>query len=172
MDYQDRMILVQEEPRGPSQLVEIPVPAQVVQRVQLPDVQQLRSTLDNNIIIKAIRLITDKTLTNAPTIGTANATLGELRKISLVLYCEGWEKGQLIPILTLNDTADADAANATTIPYRNKTTRFNNWKNVDWSKSYLQYSNGTSSSGSAYSVLLEVEYVKLNSLGQEIIGPS
>jgi hypothetical protein len=84
------------------------------------------------------------------------------------LYCEGWEKGQLIPLLTLNDTF----TEASGIGFRPHTTYFDNWKNVDWSKSFLQYSNGTPSSGVAYNVILEAEYVKLDAHNQEIIGPS
>lgn len=161
-----------EEPRGPSQLVEIPVTANGLQRVNLPDIQQLRSYIGQDIIIKAMRLITPKVLTNAPTNGGATSPIAELRKISLVIYCEGWEKAQLIPILTLNDMADADATAATTIPYRNRTTRFDDWKNVDWSKSFLQYSNSTVSANTPYTVLIEVEYVKLDAQGKPIIGPA
>lgn len=172
MEPNKNVILVTQEPRGPSQLIEIPIPAQAVQRVALPDVQQLRSMVGQIIIIKALRLISAKVLATAPTLGLTNAALAELKKISLVLYSEGWEKGELIPILTLNDMADTDSANASTVPFRNATTRFNDWKNVDWSKSYLQYSNGTPSSGAAYSVLIEAEYIKLDSNGREIVGPS
>lgn len=160
--------LVQEEPRGPSQLIEIPVPALAVQRVPIPDIQQLRSQVGQTIIIKALRLIPATLLTNAPTIGGVNAPLTELVKISLVLYCEGWEKGQLIPILTLCDTF----TEASGVPFRPQTMMFDNWKNVDWSKSYLQYSNGTPSSGVAYTVVLEAQYVKLDAQNQEIVGPS
>lgn len=159
---------MQEEPRGPSQLIEIPVPALAVQRVQIPDIQQLRSQVGQTIIIKAIRLIPATLLTNAPTIGGVNAPLTELVKISLVIYCEGWEKGQLIPILTLCDTF----TEASGVPFRPRTMMFDNWKNVDWSKSYLQYSNGTPSSGLAYTVVLEAQYVKLDANNQEIVGPS
>lgn len=166
------IILVQEEPRGPSQLIEVPVPAQVIQRVQFPDIQQLRSQVGQKIIIKGIRLITDKVLANSPTLGLTNATKGELQKISLVIYSMGWEKGQLIPVLTLNDMNDSDSTDATTIPFRNNPTRFSNWENVDWPKTYLQYSNGTPSDGSAYAVLFDVLYEKLDSQGQPIITPS
>jgi len=165
-------ILVQEEPRGPSQLIEIPKVAQAVSRITIPDIQQLRSQVGQVIVIKALRLITDKILTNLPTSGLVNATLAELRKMSLIIYCEGWEKGYLIPILTLNDMVDSDSTAATTIPFRNKTTRFANWENVDWSKSYIQYSNGSPSSAGAYGIILEAEYVKLDSQGKIIIGPS
>jgi hypothetical protein len=164
----NNMMLVQEEPRGPSQLIEIPVNANGLQKIVLPDVQQLRSQVGQVIIVKAIRLIPPAVLTNAPTIGGVNAPLTELVKISLVVYCEGWEKAQLIPILTLCDQFIEGSGT----PYREKTTRFNNWRNVDWSKSYLQYSNGTPTAGTPYSVLLEVEYIKLDAQGHEIIGPS
>ena len=168
MTTEKNIVLIQEEPRGPSQLIEIPVPAAAVSKVVLPDIQQLRSQVGQVIIIKALRLIPFTLLTNSPTVGAVNAPLAELQKISLVLYCEGWEKGQLIPILTLCDTF----TEASGVAWKAKTVRFDNWKNVDWSKSFLQYSNGTPSSGLAYTVILEAEYVKLDAQNQEIIGPS
>lgn len=162
------LVLVQEEPRGPSQLVEIPVPAAAVTKVQLPDVQQLRSQVGQTIIIKALRVITDSVLTNGPTIGGPVSPLTELQKMTLTLYCEGWEKGQLIPMCSLIDVFVEGSG----IPWRSKTVYMDNWKNVDWSKSYLQFANGTASIGTAYTVLLEVEYVKLDGNNQEIVGPS
>jgi len=165
------IVFVQEEPRGPSQLVEVPVLA-ATQKQRLPDIQQLRSQEGQTIIIKAIRLITAKVLPNAVTVALVNAPLAELVKICLVLYSEGWEKGQMIPVLTLNDMADANNAIATTIPYRNKTTRFNNWRNVDWAQSYLLYSNGTPAAGTPYAVMFDVEYIKLDAAGKPIVGPS
>lgn len=166
-----QIILVQEEPRGPSQMVEIPV-ATGQQRVPLPDVQQLRNTQGQTIVIKAIRLITAKVLTAAPIGGQTTAPRDELRKMSLVLYAEGWEKGQLIPVLEFNDNHDSDTAAATTISFRGTATRLADWKNVDWPKSYLQFSNGTAAAGGPYAVLLDVEYIKLDANNKEIIGPS
>jgi hypothetical protein len=168
MEVLTNMVLIQEEPRGPSQLIEIPVIQNGLNKVQLPDVQQLRSQEGQIIIIKAMRVIPAAVLTNAPTIGGITAPLTELVKICLVLYCEGWEKGQLIPLCTLIDTFVEGSG----VPYRAKTARFNDWRNVDWSKSYLQYSNGTPSAGSPYTVLIEVEYIKLDSQNRPIIGPS
>jgi len=152
----NNMILIQEEPRNASQLVEVQVTANGVSRVQLPDVQQLRSQGDQLIVVKGIRLITVQLLTNAPICGFANAPLTELQKLSLTLYSDGWERGQLIPLLVLNDTF----AEGSGIPYRQFPTKFSNWKNVDWSKSYLQYSNGTSAAGASYAVIFDVEYMK------------
>jgi len=168
----DRIILVQEEPRGPSQLVEIPVATNGRNRVPIPNQQNLQNDPNLIITIKSIRLITDKILSNAPTDGAVTAPLAELRKMSLVIYCEGWEKGYLIPVLTLNDIVDADSANATTIPYVPTAPRFDDWKNVDWTKSYLLYSNGTVSANAPYTVIFDVQYDRINKNGQSHIGPS
>src|SRR5215831_15291027 len=81
------IILVQEEPRGPSQLIEIPVGSNGLTKVQIPDIQQLRSQIGQTIIIKAIRLITANVITNAPTVGGIVAPIAELRKLTLTLYC-------------------------------------------------------------------------------------
>jgi len=164
------IILVQEEPRGPSILVEIPVTG-TGQKVKLPDVQQLRSQEGQTIIIKAIRLITPKVLLGAITLSLPNAPLGQLINMSLTIYSEGWLKGQDIPILVLNDMNDSDAAVGSTIPFRNKSTKFNNWRNVDWAQSYLLFANGFLPTPS-YAVLLDVEYVKLDANNRPIIGPS
>lgn len=165
------VMLVQEEPRGPSILVEIPVTA-AVQQINIPDVQQLRSQDGQQIIVKAIRLITAKVLSNGIVNIGPNAPLTELVKMTLVIFSEGWLKGRNIPILSLNDMADADATTATTIPYRNKTTRFNNWTSVDLAQSYLQFANGTLPVGFPYTVITEWEYIKLNAKGDIIDRPS
>lgn len=163
---QPQIIFVQEEPRGPSQLIEVPVTAGQ-QRVNFPDVQQLRSLVNQTIIVKEIRLITADVLVQGPITGLGASPVTELQKISLVIYCEGWEKAQYLPILILNDMALAAGPN----PHRYSGTRFNNWRNVDWSKTFLQYSNGTASVGS-YVVMLDVVYLKIDAQGNEIIGAS
>ncbi len=164
-------VLVQEEPRGPSILVEVPISANT-QRQNLPDVQQLRSQLNQTIIIKAIRLVSAKVLSGGITLALNNAAVTELRKMVLTIMSEGWEKGQYIPILALNDMADSDAAVATTVPYRNHTTRFADWRNVDWAQCYIQFANGTAPVGAPYVLIFEVEYVKLDATGQPIQRPS
>lgn len=162
------IVLVQDEPRGPSQLIEVQVTTNGRQRVPFPDVDQLRSTGTQRIIVKQIRLITDIVLTNGPISGLVAAPLAELQKMSLVIYCEGWEKAQYLPLLVLNDLTDD---NGGTI-HRYSPTNFDNWVNIDWSKTYLQYSNGTLSANAPYCVMLDVVYTKLNNQGAEIIGPS
>lgn len=160
--------LVQTEPRGPSQLVEIQVNQAGLSKQIFPDIQNLRSQVGQVIVIKAIRLITPSVMPVAPISGLANAPLTELVKMAVVLYCEGWEKGELIPILTMNDMFTEGSAE----PYRREKMSFDSWKNVDWSKTFLQYANGTPSAGTPYAVILDVEYVKLDSNGVPIIGPS
>lgn len=164
------IILVQEEPRGASQLLECPVTTGAVKQ-RLPDNNQLRSVEGQTIVIKGMRLITDKVLANAVNFNLPNAGLADLKNMVLVLYCEGWERAQMIPLLTMNDMADADATAGTTIPYRNKATKFDNWKNVDWPKSFFQFTNGQSAS-TDFAVIFDVEYVKLDSTGKPIVGPS
>lgn len=162
------VVFLQDEPRGPSIIVEIPVLTNGRQRQPLPDVAQLRSTTEQRIIVKSMRLITAEILTNAPLLGNTNAPIAELRKMTLTIYSEGWEKGQNIPLLTLSDTSMA----AGTFPHRFDQTNFNNWSAVDWPKSYIQYCNGTVSANTPYAVLLDVQYVKLDATGNVIVGPS
>lgn len=160
----DKIILVQTEPRGPSQMVEVPVVLNGSQRVPFPDQAQLRSTTVQKIVIKAIRLVTPDVLTNAPLSGNVNAPVTELQKMTLVLYCEGWEKAQNIPVLTLNDMQ----LQGGTAPNANSLTKFDDWVNVDWPKCFIQYSNGTVSAGVPYSVLFDVLYTKLDAQNNEI----
>ena len=161
------MLLVQEEPRGASQLIEIPVAGNLT-KVVIPVIQQLQNNTDQRVIIKALRLITADVLSNAPTQGGANAPTTELVKLSLTLYAEGWEKGQLIPLLSLNDMFTEGSGT----PTRLRTTKLDNWQNVDWNKSFLQFSNGTAPVGAPYTVILEAEYLRLDKAGRPIVGPA
>ena len=163
-----QQVIVQEEPRGPSILLEIPVSVNGAQRIPLPDIAQLRSTVSTQIVIKGIRLISAEVLTNGIISAFATAPAAELAKMSLTLYSEGWEKGQTIPLLTLNDMAFTTGA----IPYRQNPTKFDDWVAVDWPKSYIQYANSTSSAGAPYVILLDVQYVRLNGSGNTIVGPA
>lgn len=164
MDQQ--IILIQEEPRNPSILIEVTIP-NGASKVQLPDVQQLRSDNDTKVIVKALRLITPKVLARGVLVNAVNAAVADLQKMTLTLYSEGWERAQNIPVLLLNDVNDSDGAAATTIPYRNVATKFANWKRVDWPKSFIQFTNGQSAS-QACVLILECEYIKLDAQGRII----
>lgn len=162
----DKIIIVPEAPRGASQLIEIAVPQNGLGKVQLPVVQQLQNDTTQKVIIKALRLVTVDVLAMAPTLGGPNAPLTELVKMTLTLYSEGWEKGQLIPILALNDTFTEGSG----MPWRVHTTRLDDWINVDWNKSFIQFNNGTVSAGTPYNVILEAEYLRLDTQGNPMRG--
>lgn len=164
----DRMVLVQEEPRGPSQLIEILIPANVTSTVALPLIQQLTSDTRKLIVIKSLRLVTVGEIPVAPVSGLPNAALTELVKIFFTIYAEGWEKGKLIPLLSLNNTFIEGSG----IPYRSRTTKLANWDAVDWNLSNLIWANGTPSNGTAYAIIFEAEYERFSKDGQRIIGPS
>lgn len=170
------MIIAQDEPRISSVLVEMPVVA-AAQRIAFPDVQQLRSTVQQVIIIKAIRLITVKVLSNGITTAAANMPLGDLQSAVATFYAEGWEKGKSIPLLVLNDMNDSDATTATTIPFRNSAPNFSNWYNLDWAQSYVQFANGLAASTDGV-FIFDVQYLKANAeafrkgIITEIKGPS
>lgn len=167
----DRVVLIMEEPRGPSQLVEVLVNQAGLQRVYFPDVQQLRTTQVNKILLKGMRLITPEVLISGVLNQAETAPVTELQKMVLVLYSEQWEKAQYIPLLTLNDTTVPGGSAA----HRYAATKFNNWFDVDWSKSYIQYSAGNVSvldEGAPYVVLFDVDYVKIDGTGAEILGAS
>lgn len=159
-------ILVKEEPNGPSQLIEVPVTANGQQRVNFPDIQQLRSMANQRIIIKGIDAVIPQVLSNGPITGLATSPVAEMAKISLVIYCEGWEKAQFFPLLMFNSASVPTVA----VPYFQSKTKFADWENVDWSKTYLQYSNGTVSAGSPYAVLLNVLYERIKLDGTIIKG--
>lgn len=157
-------VIVQEEPRGPSVLIEVNVNNNGSQRIPFPDISQLRSTTELKIVIKGLRLISSAVLTNGVISNNVTAPDAELQKMALTIYAEGWEKGQTIPILTFNDFIN------TIIPSRFKPTKFDNWINVDWPKSYIQYANGTVSAGAPYVVMLDCEYVRLNAQNIIVTG--
>jgi hypothetical protein len=165
--FNDKMMLIQEAPRGASYLIEVPVTG-ANSPVPLPLIQELTSDTTQNVIIKSLRVVTDQELTNAPTLGNVVAPLTELQKISLIIYAEGWEKGYLIPILSLNNLFTEGSG----IPYRDRTMKLDNWQNVMWNKSKLVYSNGTVPVGAPYVVLLETEYQRFDKQGREITGAS
>lgn len=149
-------------------LMEVIVDTNGQAKVTLPVLATLRNDTTQNIVIKGINLITAEVLARAPVKGSVNAPLAELQKMTLVLYSQGWLKGLNIPVLRLNDQATPGG----TFPHRYHPTKFNNWTQVDWEQSYLQYSNGSVSANAPYTVIFEIEYLKLNVHGGEINGLS
>lgn len=167
---ENNLLLVQEEPIGPSQLIEVQVTKNGISEIAFPDIPNLRNQSEQLIIIKAMRLVTDEVLTNAPISGLPVAPLAELKKMTVVLYCEGWQKGQSVPILFFNDMQVPNG----TAPASWTKYKLDSWRNLDWNKSTIQYSNGTPSAGASYAVVFNIEYVRMikNNNGEwvEILG--
>jgi len=149
-------------------LMEVVVDTNGQSKVTLPVLATLRNDTNQQIIVKGLTLITAEVLARAPTKGSVNAPLAELQKMSLVLYSQGWLKGLNIPVLRLNDQATPGG----TFPHRYHPTKFNNWTQVDWEQSFLQYSNQSVSANTPYTVIFEVEYLKLNANNEVINGLS
>jgi len=164
------VVLIQEEPIDCYQTIELLVTSAGQFRVPFPDQNQLRSMDGQNIIIKAISIVTPDALTNAPISGLVTAPLTELQKISLVLYSNGWERGLNIPILFLNPLSTPGG----TFPHVYRKTNFCDWSKVDWSKSYILYSGGSGGSVvvAPYAILLGIEYSRLGADGQVKYGPT
>lgn len=152
-------MLVQQQPIEASELVEIPV-ANGASSAVIPDQPQLRNQGGEKIVITAIRLITDKVLAFAPTLGTATTPLADLKNMALILYSDGWEKGHNIPVLSLNDVNDSDSTAATTIPFVNSLPSFGNWNDIDWNKSKLVFASGQVAS-QASACIFQVEYLRI-----------
>lgn len=161
-----KIILVQEEPRGPSQLIELPVTQNGASKIPFQDVDNLKNDVDQNVIIKALRLVTSDIAVGGVINPGPIAPNSELIKMFLVLYSEGWEKAEYIPLLVMND--EAGGLN----PFRYVSTRFSDWKKVNWTKSFVQFANGQVSVGAPYTILFDCEYQKFNAQGEEIQGVS
>jgi hypothetical protein len=169
----DQTVLVQTEPLYMWQLVEIPVNSDGLQKIQLPDVQQLRSMIGlDTVIIKGMYLVTPKVLGFGVNTPGTNAPLTELRKMTLTVFSEGWQRGQIVPLLFLNSMADADAATATTIPYSNTPFELADWRKVDFPQSFIQFCNTQVSAGAPYVVMIWVKYIKQNQDGEILVRGS
>lgn len=162
-----RNIFLPSVPVANWELIEIPV-ASGATRAVIPDQPMLKSFPGKRLVVKSLSLITAKILSHAPLSGTINAAVAEFRKITLVLYVNGWERLHYIPLLLMNPAADADSTAATTVQFvPTGAMNFDGVMDVDWTKSFLQFSTGLSA-GSAYSVMFGVNYVSLSDSGMSV----
>lgn len=157
-----QVILVQEEPISCFEMVEtlVKVTDAGSFSINVIDNQQLRSDEETTIVVKAIRVTVPGKLAFGPISGLPCAPVTELQKISLTLYCQGWQRGHNMPILNLNDVQVPGG----TEPFRYHTTKFNDWIRVDLPKSYFLYSNGSGGvapGATGYCLMLEFEYVRM-----------
>ncbi len=163
----DAVILVQEEPISCFDIIETIIDGNGLYSFNLEENQQLRSDVDQTVIVKGIRVTIPGKLTNGPISGKPIAPLSELKKITVTLYAGGWQRIHNMPILDWNDVSDT----ANDAPFRYHPTKFNDIRKIDWKKSYFLYSGGTGgTAGTPYCVMLEVEYVRLNADGTEYKG--
>jgi len=158
--------LIQSQPIINWTIVEV-VAAVGNSRIPIQDQPMLKSYSDHRIVIKSIELITPKVLTNAVLNSGANMTRADIIKSVLVLYSEQWEKIQYIPLARLIGSHDADATTATTLPFMNDVTMFENLSDVDWTKSYIQTANGQTIAVAGV-FIFGIQYLVFNNAGQAI----
>lgn len=131
------------------QSVEIPVLEGASQKIMIGDRPELRATSTQRVAIKGIEVVTAAVSPTTP-LGDTTAPLTELKKASLVLNVGGLESIFQIPLLKLNRVNDG------TSPYSPNPVQFEDLPDVNWSKSYIQFS---SAPVGPYSFLLGVDYV-------------
>jgi len=151
-----QVIVAQTSPRTDSYLMEIPVGSVGQSRIPMPlYIAELQSNDTTVFVLKAIRLITPAVLTHAVQNDGVNAPLAELKKMVLVLTINGQTRGFNIPIITLNDVDDGAT------PFTHDLANFDDWQNIDWGKSYIQFANGQVSANTPYNVLLDIQFIRL-----------
>jgi hypothetical protein len=131
---------------GLFQLVEIPVSGTGT-KVKIPDQPQLRIQGDQKIYVTDIELFTDSVMPVSPD-GNTNATNAELLKAALVIQIKGEDRVYRIPVFKLNRINDG------TSPYQQELQSLDELE-IDWAKSYFQYSSAPSGT---YSILIGVTY--------------
>lgn len=159
-------MLIQSQPIRNWTLIETAI-AVGNNRIAIQDQPMLKSYAGHRVVIKSLELITAKALTNGVNVNGATITRADIIKMVLVLYCEGWEQVQYIPLSRLIAIQDADSAVGTTIPFMKDATFFENLKDVDWTKSYFLTAAGTTIA-TAGVIILGVQYSVFNDNGQEI----
>lgn len=132
--------------------IELQIPVGAGTKVPIGDQTNLRNQSGQAIIVRDIEVITAAVLPTTPN-GATNAPLAELKKAVLVLYVNGEESVQRIPLLKLNRINDGAS------PYQEQFESFDDLRNVDWSKSYILFSSAPATT--PYSILLGVSYLKL-----------
>lgn len=155
--------LVQSQPIVNWTIVETVI-ANASTRVPFQDQPMLRNTDGKKVFIKSIECISAKMLTNGVLNSGTTTTRDDLRKMVLVVYSQQWERVQYIPLTRLIAQHDSDATTATTIQFMNDPTMFENLTDVDWTKSYVQFANGTSASAASV-LILGIQYVVYDSNG-------
>lgn len=138
------------------ELVELTVPANSTGRVGFNTIPQLRNQSNQTIQIKSIKIYLDTVYANSQ---VTNSVIGmaaaELPKAVLVLYVNGEESIKMIPLAQLNNIDDLAA------PYQENFSEFDDLTNVDFDKSYVQFS--AASAGTVYVIPFGITYLRFMS---------
>lgn len=141
--------------QGPFEIVEIKVTS-ASQTLNFPDVPQLRNDTNQQIIVKAVELITDNVLQFSVSDNSlVCAPVSELSLATLVLYDRNWNKVYQMPLLFLNHM-QSEWGNF--IPFSEKIREFNDLDKVDWNKSQIVFVGIPTPS---YSIMLGVDYERI-----------
>lgn len=133
--------------------IEVPIVAGAPTKVMFPDLPNLRSQADQNIIIKSMEVITATVMPTSPN-GATVSPIAEMKKAVIVLYNNGEESIYRVPVLKLNRINDF------TNPFQPIWEEFDDLKNVDWSKSYILFSSAPANT--PYSFVFGVSYLKFS----------
>lgn len=136
------------------ELIEMTIPPASLGRVSFATVAQLRNQPDQIIIIKGIDVFSVLTYGNSQQTATLpGMPVAEVPKAVLVLYVNGEESIKMIPLAKLIHTEDG------TTPFQQQVPAFENLANVDFDKSYVQFS--VASDNAAYVIPFGITYLRL-----------
>lgn len=136
------------------ELVELTVPNGTLGRVTFNTIPQLRNQPDQIIVINDIDVFPETSYGNSQQTSTLPGLPGaDIPKAVLVLYVNGEESIKMIPLAKLIHVNDF------TNPYQENIFGFDGLTNVDFDKSYVQFS--TASAGGPYVIPFGVTYIRL-----------
>lgn len=123
-----------------TELVELSVPNATIGRATFTDQPQLRDQSNQIIIIQNVECFAVTAYANSQVNNAvAGFPSGDMPKGVLVLYVNGEESVRMIPLVKLNHIDDGG-----TTPFQRDLQGFDMLSNVDWDKSFVQFSSATS----------------------------
>lgn len=136
------------------ELVELTVPASSTGRVGFNTIPQLRNQANQVIQILDIQLYPITIYANSQvTNSIPGMPVADIPKAVLVLYVNGEESIKMIPLAQLNHIQDG-----TPTPFQEQLFGFDKLTNVDFDKSYVQYS--AASAANVYVIPFGVRYLR------------
>lgn len=119
--------------------VELIVPANAsgVGLVNFPDIPELRSDTEKDIIIRSMELFPKEAVPNTFS-GNVSATMAQISNAFLTLYIGGVNKVYRIPLVKLVSTYTGGTVPAVSMFWQNEVMQTDNYK-VDWTKSFVSF---------------------------------